>query len=560
MKLPASDQKLRGGYYTPRSIARFLTDWAIDSPVARVLEPSSGGGVFLGAAAGRLRSLGSEDPTALVTAVELDDMAVEESRFAMAQAGASGTVHHGDFFQFAERAVSEGRQFDVALGNPPFLRFQYFRRDHQEAAFRLMRRVGLNPNRLTNAWVPFIVASAMLLGPRGRLAMVVPAELLQVSYAAGLRRFLSDYFERVTVITFDKLVFEGIQQEVVLLCAEREASHSVGIRVVEVADQNGLDEIPRELAVSPLKALDHSTEKWTQYFLEPDELEILRCLRADKRLVEFGELASVDVGIVTGMNDFFVMSEEEYQTRGLAQHVVPIVTRSNQLTGAAVNELDWAALRQSGKARYLLHVSDDTAIDEALAEYIHQGETSGLHEGYKCRIRRKWWVVPSVSSPDAFMLRQVHLFPRLSLNTVAATSTDTVHRVRIKPSANPQALVAGFHNSATFLFAEAFGRSYGGGVLELEPSEADRLLVPYQAGDGQLLGRVDRWMRDGDQAALTQFVDQAVLTRLGYDAADIEVIRRAGTRLRLRRVGRKQRGLEPTEPPAREVLDLVRTA
>ena len=62
----------------------------------------------------------------------------------------------------------------------------------REAAFRLIRRVGLNPNRLTNAWVPFIVASAMLLGRRGRLAMVVPAELLQVSYAAGLRRLLSD--------------------------------------------------------------------------------------------------------------------------------------------------------------------------------------------------------------------------------------------------------------------------------------------------------------------------------------------------------------------------------
>ena len=516
--------------------------------------------MFLGAAADRLRKLGSDGPTSLITAVEIDDLAVEDSRRVMAQAGSAANVVHGDFFQFAEQALGEGREFDAVLGNPPFLRFQYFRREHQEAAFRLMRHVGLAPNRLTNAWVPFIVASAILLGRRGRLAMVVPAELLQVSYAAELRRFLSEYFERITVVTFGRLLFDGIQQEVVLLCAEREAAHSAGIRVLELADQNSLELVPRELAVSPLKTLDHSSEKWTQYFLEADELDILRRLRADRRLVELGELASVDVGVVTGMNDFFVMSESDYQGRGLAQHVVPIVTRSNQLTGAAVSELDWAALRQSGQARYLLHVSDDTPIDEALGGYIRQGERSGLHEGYKCRIRRKWWVVPSVSSPDAFMLRQIHLFPRLSLNTVAATSTDTVHRVRFKASANPQALVAGFHNSATFLFAEAFGRSYGGGVLELEPSEADRLLVPYNSGDGQLLGEVDRWMRDGDSAALVQLVDQFVLPRLGYDMADIEVIRRAGTRLRLRRLGRKRRSLDPTEPPAREVFDLVRTA
>jgi hypothetical protein len=39
-------------------------------------------------------------------------------------------------------------------------------------------------------------------------------------------------------------------------------------------------------------------------------------------------------------------------------------------------------------------------------------------------------------------------------------------------------LVAGFHNSFTILSAEVEGRSYGGGVLELVPSEIARLVVP----------------------------------------------------------------------------------
>jgi hypothetical protein len=39
-------------------------------------------------------------------------------------------------------------------------------------------------------------------------------------------------------------------------------------------------------------------------------------------------------------------------------------------------------------------------------------------------------------------------------------------------------LVAGFHNSATLLSAELEGRNYGGGVLELVPSEIARLAVP----------------------------------------------------------------------------------
>ena len=35
-----------------------------------------------------------------------------------------------------------------------------------------------------------------------------------------------------------------------------------------------------------------------------------------------------------------------------------------------------------------------------------------------------------------------------------------------------------FYNSATMLSCERTGRSYGGGVLKLEPREADQVLVP----------------------------------------------------------------------------------
>ena len=54
----ASNQKLRGGYYTPPVIARFLAGWAIGAPSDEVLEPSCGDGELLEAAAQRLLDLG----------------------------------------------------------------------------------------------------------------------------------------------------------------------------------------------------------------------------------------------------------------------------------------------------------------------------------------------------------------------------------------------------------------------------------------------------------------------------------------------------------------------
>ena len=41
-------------------------------------------------------------------------------------------------------------------------------------------------------------------------------------------------------------------------------------------------------------------------------------------------------------------------------------------------------------------------------------------------------------------------------------------------------LAAASVNSLTFAFAEVLGRSYGGGVLELEPTEAEKLPIPIQ--------------------------------------------------------------------------------
>ena len=71
---PPSYQKLRGGYYTPGPIARFLAGWAIRSPADRVLEPSCGDGNILTAAARRLLELGARADTLnrQLHAVELD--------------------------------------------------------------------------------------------------------------------------------------------------------------------------------------------------------------------------------------------------------------------------------------------------------------------------------------------------------------------------------------------------------------------------------------------------------------------------------------------------------
>ena len=212
--------KLRGGYYTPKKIAEFIATWAIRTKNDEILEPSCGDGSFISAIADRLHEMGASDQSIKhnVTGVELDK--VEASK--ASQYGPN--VVQSDFFTYYQKCIDGEKEFDVIVGNPPFIRYQNFEEEYRKVAFELMTKHGFQPNRLMNIWLPFLVLACKALKPDGRVGMVIPAELFQVDYAAEARLFLSNYFESLTLVTFKKLVFDDIQQEVILLLGESSAT------------------------------------------------------------------------------------------------------------------------------------------------------------------------------------------------------------------------------------------------------------------------------------------------------------------------------------------------
>ena len=551
-----SYQKLRGGYYTPEPIARFLADWAIRSPADKILEPSCGDGNILTAAARRLIGLGADRDTLnqQIHAVELDPREAAKATQRLHALGIPPSTNHlihvGDFFEHCQRhlfgeqvltLVLRGRQrFDAVLGNPPFIRYQSFPEEHRQIALGMMRQAGLHPNRLTNAWLPFLVVGSLLLKKDGRLAMVIPAELFQVNYAAEVRLFLSDYFSRVTLLTFRQLVFDGIQQEVVLLLAERDHAATDGIRTVEL---DGIEDLESaELEAVELKPMDHATEKWTQYFLDPAEIHLLRQIRQHPRITPADQALDVDVGIVTGRNAFFVLTQNQVKTYGLEPYLERMVSRSGHLAGTIFSAADWQG-NVTAQLPTFLFTPDDVVpenLPEPLQRYIALGETYGYHKGYKCRTRPRWYVVPSVWIPDAFMLRQVHTYPKLVLNTAQAVCTDTIHRVRFANGADGRAVTAAYLNSLTFAFAEVTGRSYGGGVLTFEPSEAERLPLPLVNTQQLDLELFDRLLRHDEIDAVLDMTDQVLLREgLGLSVKQTKMLRGIWIKLRDRRINRK---------------------
>jgi hypothetical protein len=134
------------------------------------------------------------------------------------------------------------------------------------------------------------------------------------------------------------------------------------------------------------------------------------------------------------------------------------------------------------------------------------------------------------------MLKRSHSFPRLVLNEINAFTTDTAYRLRPLLGVDPLALVASFVNSLTALSAELEGRHYGGGVLELVPSEIERLLVPRVPGDRTDLLRLNALIQSGvDPASTLEAQDRVALTRAGVSTQEGDELRHAWSRLKRRR-------------------------
>ena len=529
-----SYQKLRGGYYTPSDLAVFIAKWVSVGNTTKILEPSCGDGVFVEAFAS------TSTESLRVSAFEIDAKEASKTRARAKKLSISCQVSASDFLGWALKELQKGSQlFDAVVGNPPFIRYQYLPENFQIRAERIFQHLGCKFTKHTNAWVPFILASIALLRPGGRLGMIIPAELIHVTHAQSLRSFLGSTCSRLVVIDPERLWFSGTLQGAVILLAEKRRIHSQameGLGIISVKDREFISSDPEKLFRSATAINGKTIEgKWTRALLDTTTRELLDAVEELPTVQRFADIAQVDVGIVTGANKFFLVPNEIVNQYSLHDHAYPMFGRSVHCPGVLYDKRQHTDNELSGKPTNFLWFKDASAVQYRLVkQYIRVGEDQNLHLRYKCRIRSPWYCVPSVYATDIGMLKRSHNAPRLILNKVRAFTTDTAYRITTS-TVEPQALVANFLNPLTALSAELEGRHYGGGVLELIPSEIEKLLVAIPP-------RVDTNLRSLDHAVRAKCTDivladhgQKILSAAGMRPESCEQLLHAWQFLRNRR-------------------------
>ena len=346
LKKDSSEQKLRGAYYTPLQLADAMVELFASQNISTVFEPSCGDGVFLDA----LQNLNLLNKVDKLTAVEIEPDEAEKARDRYSEFEQI-EVCTEDFFDFYNRVLVK-EHYNLIFVYPPYIRYQYLKESQREMQSQILTSHGMKANKLINAWVAFIVACVQLLSEKGKIAFVIPAEILQVAYAEDLRLYLANNLAKITLITFEQLVFPDIEQEVIVFIGEK-GEEEKGIRIIEMNDLSGFAQL--DLSQNGFQKLQHVKEKWTKYFVNAAEMALIQELRADKRFAKFSEYGIINVGITTGNNGYFSITEETSEQYQLSEVTLPLIGRSSHAHGIYFTEQDWEKNKIAGKRARLIN-------------------------------------------------------------------------------------------------------------------------------------------------------------------------------------------------------------
>lgn len=501
-----SDSKLRGGFYSPDLLVQLCIQRSLEliggRTDLRVLEPSAGDGAFL-------RGLGRSDVADRVQSVEAVEIFADEATKAsdaLAAAKVPGEVFTSNVLEWSRGRPAD---FDWVLANPPYVRFQFISDEDKQRAKEISAELGTSGSSVSNLWIPVFLLSLTKLRDGGVFSVILPTEFLTGISANAVRNWLLANTTDLTIDLFKPGSFPAVLQEVLILTG-RASRTQPAVQPVQFHDHNG-----------GTRSWSHTVTPgagtWTNYLLSPEQNGALSAIESISEVQPLRSVARFSVSTVTGANSYFCVSTDQVKAYDLEEWAVPLLPRSRHAEGLVYSSEEQQALTDTSQPSWLLSFAATKSSPEThrLAQhYLDEGLRLEIDRRFKCRVRTPWYRVPVVPAGDLLLSKRSNRFPRVIANHAQVVTTDTIYKGQILAGAPISAddFTATFHNSLTMLSAEVEGRSFGGGVLELVPSEVSKLQVPVVAGAARELEQLDQIARTSkDPEALIQATDEALI-------------------------------------------------
>ncbi len=471
-----------GAFYTPQSIAEVLARWGVRSASDVILEPSAGSGALIKAVMQRAGEIFTE-PRLSVYAFDIDPYAIES----ICQLDYRDiNVKLGDFLT---QPASTQKKVDFIIANPPFIRNHSLEKD-----VRAKIRSEFNAPPSAGIWASFIIHSLSFLKPGGRMAYIVPRSVFFTNHGKKILNWICSKFSNVGVYSFTERPkwSTHADESGAVIFAEGFGAGNSDAYITGFISDDGI----------PTARKERHSDEFT---------------RISAHCMQLGDLAKVSIGAVTGRNKLFLFSQEEIKTSGIDHsNFIPTLSRARHAIGTKVTRNDLMLLAKSGEKTWLLHPK--TLTPEIIAHF-DSVSSEELKSVSWFRKRDPWWRVQVDDGYDGVLTYMNDATPRIAILEKGVICTNTLHRLRFKEGITESLkLSTTLSILSTFgqVAAEKIGRSYGGGVLKFEISEARSLPVLCNRIEFNIAiyQEIDRLMRKNQKEQARNLIDKFFMPKI----------------------------------------------
>ncbi|MEW6738496.1 MAG: N-6 DNA methylase [Nitrospirota bacterium] len=447
-----SDIKRNGVYYTPPHLAEFLAKPLVNRADISVFDPAYGDGSLLLAAENIMRRKNSPHKYG-------------RNFYGCDRSPVNGLLKHLpssnlmeiDFFEYPAE-----RKFDIILMNPPYVRHHLIddaKRQKYQKIISKQCRLKLS----SDLWAYFLIKSTTHLKVGGKIGAILPWSFLQAGYASDVRAWLADNFEKIQVLVLNSEYFDNAQERVVLVWLE---NYGQTVRSIRMAFSQHISD--------DVSYFDLNRTNWTSYtvlFSSDFDIESILVKYIERYdFQRFGELATIRIGVVTGADDYFIISPTDAQKYGFSKsQLIPIFTSSKQFSGLFLNG--------NRPPKNLLRLSLECYKNHK--DYIIKGIKERYHLRAHSVRRNPWYSVDVGPTPHAFFPYRATLIPHLILNDRHAQCTNSIHRIYFNNLSQNAIkwIQISLLSVPGQLSLEAYSKIYGNGVLKIEPSSLKKSIV-----------------------------------------------------------------------------------
>lgn len=473
-----------GQFATPSLLARDILSHAKElmplGAEVKFLDPAFGSGAFYAA----LRRVFIKESITRASAFEIDRHYGNPAQNLWGEHGLELT--HGDFTQAEPSPI-----FNLIICNPPYVRHHHLSADYKARLHERSSAVtGAKLSGLAGLYVHFLLQTHAWMTPGAIAGWLIPSEFMDVNYGRELKRYL---LEKVTLIQIHRFAPDDVQFADALV-----SSAVVWIKnEVPALDQKIFftygGTLSEPLITKTVNREDLVSEnKWTRF----PQLAVRGLEEIGTR--KLGDLFEIKRGLATGDNKFFVLNERQLKDFSIPRNFLRPILPSPRYVKFNEIEADSDGLPTNVSRLYLL----DPKMDEAeillnhpgLAAYLEKGKIAGVHEGYLCRSRRRWYdqeqrepapiVCTYMGRSDGKEGRPFRFIRNRSNATVANAYLAMYPKSDLKKCVekDPGLLDTLWHQlnqiSLEVLLGE--GRVYGGGLHKLEPRELSKVPLLVQ--------------------------------------------------------------------------------